>query len=91
MQQVLSPATTPRDPASSGYRVDPRRGSRDGRVSSKWFSRPADEHFLSLSDLHGAVKARADRSRARTFETRDLRVEAARDKRTSGRHSSLPG
>ena len=80
MQQVLSPATTPpRDPAFSGYRVDPGRGPRDGRVSSEWFSRPADERFLSLSDLHTAVKVRADQSRARTVETRDLRVEAARD------------
>ena len=78
MQQVLSSAAS-RNAASPGYRVDPGRGERVGRVSSEWFSRPADERFLSLTDLHIAVKARTDRSRARTFETRDLRVEAARD------------
>ncbi len=78
MQQILSPTDRP-SPASSGYRVDPGRGERVGRVSSEWFSRPADERFLSLSALHGSVKGRADRSRARTVESRDVRVEAARD------------
>ncbi len=78
MQQILSPTDRP-SPASSGYRVDPGRGERVGRVSSEWFSRPADERFLSLSDLHGSVKGRAERSRARTVESRDVRVEAARD------------
>ncbi len=79
MQQVLTPAGTPASPASSGYRVDVSRGQRIGRVSSEWFSRPADERFLSLNDLHRTVKARADRSRARTLESREVRVEAARD------------
>ncbi len=78
MQQILSPTDRP-SPASSGYRVDPGHGERVGRVSSEWFSRPADERFLSLSDLHRSVKTRADRSRARTVESRDVRVEAARD------------
>jgi len=78
MQQILSPTDRP-SPASSGYRVDPGRGERVGRVSSEWFSRPADERFLSLSALHRSVKTRADRSRARTVESRDVRVEAARD------------
>src|SRR3546814_11636781 len=49
------------------------------RVSSEWFSRPDDERYLSLSDLHAAVKARADRATARTVQTRDVRVEAGRD------------
>ena len=79
MQQILSsPAGRP-SPASSGYRVDPGRGARDGRVSSEWFSRPADERFLSLTDLHRSVKTRSDRSRARTVESRDVRVEARRN------------
>ena len=79
MQQVLSPAAGRPSPASSGYRVDPGRGERVGRVSSEWFSRPADERFLSLTDLHRSVKTRAERSRARTLESRDVRVEARRD------------
>lgn len=61
------------------YKVDPSRGRHVGRVSSEWFRRPADERFLSLSDLHQSVKARAARSRARTFESRELRVEARRE------------
>ncbi|MDB5737347.1 MAG: hypothetical protein JWO65_1015 [Sphingomonas bacterium] len=68
-----------RRPASGGYKVDISRGQRIGRVSSEWFSRPDDERFLSLSELHAAVKARADRATARTVETSAVRVEASRD------------
>ena len=63
----------------AGYRVDLSRGERVGRVSSEWLSRPADERYLSLTDLHRAVKARADRSRARTLDSRAMRVEASRN------------
>jgi hypothetical protein len=66
-------------PVSAGYKVDISRGERIGRVSSEWFSRPDDERYLSLSALHAAVRARADRATARTVETRTLRVEASRD------------
>ncbi len=79
MQQVLSPNLGRASPAPSGYRVDPGRGSRDGRVSSEWFSRPGDQRFLSLSELQRSVKDRADRSRARVLESREVRVEARRD------------
>lgn len=61
------------------YKVDVRRGERIGRVSSEWFSRPADERYLSLSELFGAVRGRAERSRTRTAETAVIRVEANRD------------
>ena len=64
---------------TGGYKVDVTRGERIGRVSSEWFSRPDDERYLSLTALHGAVRARADRATARTVETRTLRVEASRD------------
>ncbi|NJM34910.1 MAG: DUF932 domain-containing protein, partial [Rhodomicrobium sp.] len=49
--------------ASGGYKVDVSRGSRIGRVSSEWFSRPDDERFLSLTDLNASVRSRAERSR----------------------------
>ncbi len=64
---------------SGGYRVDPSRGTRVGRVSSEWFSRPDDERFLSLTDLYTSVKGRAARSRTRTVESAAIRVEASRD------------
>jgi hypothetical protein len=51
---------------SGGYKVDPSRGSRVGRVSSEWFSRPDDEWFLSLTDLYASVKRRSERRRTRT-------------------------
>jgi len=63
----------------AGFRVDPSRGDRDTRVSSEWFSRPDDERYLSLADLHAATLARAERATARTVESRAIRVEASRD------------
>lgn len=66
-------------PVSSGFKVDISRGQRIGRVSSEWFSRPDDERFLSLSDLHRAVSARTERARVRTVESAEIRVEATRD------------
>jgi hypothetical protein len=62
-----------------GYKVDVRRGDRIARVSSEWFSRPADERYLSLDDLYGVVRQRADSSRTRTIESRLVQIEAKRD------------
>ncbi|PZU06102.1 DUF932 domain-containing protein [Sphingomonas sp.] len=78
MATILTQSDTSR-PVSARYKVDISRGQRIGRVSSEWFSRPDDERFLSLSSLHAAVKARAERATARTVETRDVKVEASRD------------
>jgi hypothetical protein len=68
-----------RPDVAGGYKVDVSRGSRVGRVSSEWFSRPDDERFLSLTDLYASVKGRAARSRTRTVESAAIRVEASRD------------
>ena len=64
---------------AGGYKVDVSRGERIGRVSSEWFSRPADERYLSLSDLFAAVRGRTERSRIRTVDCAAIRVEASRD------------
>jgi hypothetical protein len=64
---------------ASGYKVDVARGKRVGRVSSEWFSRPADERYLSLSELFTAVRGRTERSKTRTVESAAIRVGAARD------------
>lgn len=64
---------------SGGYKVDVTRGKRVGRVSSEWFSRPADERYLSLADLFDAVRRRTQHSRTRTVETAAIRIEASRD------------
>ena len=66
-------------PVTGGYKVDISRGQRIGRVSSEWFSRPDDERYLSLTELHAAVRGRAECATARTVETKALRVEASRD------------
>ena len=64
---------------SGGYKVDVSRGTRVGRVSSEWFSRPDDERFLSLSDLASAVRGRSERSRTRVVEIALIHVEANRN------------
>src|SRR5260370_32470072 len=64
--------------ASGGYRVDVSRGERVGRVSSEWFSRPADERYLSLNELARTVRDRTDRSRTRVVESALMHVEANR-------------
>jgi hypothetical protein len=72
--EVLEPARNP----AGGYKVDVNRGERIGRVSSEWFSRPADERYLSLPDLFSAVMRRTERSRTRTVASAAIRVEASR-------------
>ncbi len=72
--EVLEPARNP----AGGYKVDASRGKRIGRVSSEWFSRPADERYLSLPDLFAAVMRRTERSRTRTVASAAIRVEASR-------------
>ncbi|MGY4230612.1 hypothetical protein ACVMIH_007973 [Bradyrhizobium sp. USDA 4503] len=64
--------------ASGGYRVDVSRGERVGRVSSEWFSRPADERYLSLDALARTVHDRANRSRTRVVESALIQVNASR-------------
>ena len=65
--------------ATGGYKVDVSRGERVGRVSSEWFSRPADERYLSLSELARSVRNRAHRSRTRVVESALIHVEANRN------------
>jgi hypothetical protein len=64
---------------TGGYKVDVNRGDRVGRVSSEWFSRPADERYLSLSELARSARDRADRSRTRVVESALIRLEANRN------------
>ncbi|WP_374394871.1 DUF932 domain-containing protein [Sphingopyxis sp.] len=65
--------------STQGYKVDISRGQRIGRVSSEWFSRPDDERYLSLTELHAAVRRRAEAASTRTVETKAIRVVAAAD------------
>ena len=65
--------------ASHGYKVDVSRGQNISRVSSEWFNRPADERYLSLTDLHNSVKHRSERSKTRIIESEAIRVEASRN------------
>ena len=65
--------------APNGYKVDISKGERIGRVSSEWFNRPADERYLSLTDLHSSVAWRSKRCKTRIVESENIRVAASRD------------
>src|ERR1700759_1494704 len=77
MTQLNSLDATRGEPG--GYQVDVSRGERIGRVSSEWFARPADERYLNLAALFADVERRAQRSRPRTIQSREIRVEACCD------------
>src|SRR5258708_22280333 len=57
------------------------KGRTNHAVSSQWYSRPADQRYLSLADLHAAVKARRDASHVETVEVKELEVIASMDDR----------
>lgn len=61
-------------PVTAPFKVDTSRGQRDGRVSSQWFSRPADQRFLSLSDLADHVEARSFHAKTSLLDLDDLMV-----------------
>jgi hypothetical protein len=61
---------------AGGYKVAMSHGERISRVSSEWFSRPADELHLSLSEPFAAVRGRAGRSRCGAVESAGIRLDA---------------
>lgn len=64
-------------PATVGARkVDVSKGQMRSEVSAQWWTRPADQRFLSLDDLHAQVKGWFRESREETFTTDQLRIEA---------------
>ena len=65
--------------ADSSFKIDPSRGQQISRVSSEWFSRPADQRFLSLDELQASLQHRANHSRSRVVDSRDIRIEACPD------------
>ena len=69
--------TAGRECARAATRSTVSRGQRIGRVSSEWFSRPADERYLSLTELHASVQRPRRSPAARTVESAAIRVEAA--------------
>lgn len=70
--------------------LPPRCNERVGRVSSEWFSRPADERYLSLDELARTVRDRTERSRTRVVESALIRVEGSRAD-SEGLARMLPG
>ena len=64
---------------TGAFKVDTSKGGHDGRVSSQWFSRPADQKFTSMNDLYDRVKMYADQSRAININVQDVQVRRGED------------
>lgn len=64
--------------------------SRDD-LSRQWISRPADERFLSLNDLHAAVKARTDVTFEDRIDTRRVEFIAPEPKAIEDTHRMTVG
>lgn len=67
--------TTPADVVGV-RKIDVRRGTLDGSVSSQWYSRPDDQRFLSLTDLQEFLQVRREACNASIVETGAIRVKA---------------
>lgn len=53
--------------------------SNDTRVSSQWFSRPADQRFVNLNDMHEACLRSADNGQVRVIDSQAIKVHARKD------------
>lgn len=73
MLDVTNASTTA--PAAP-YRVDPSRGSHDGSVSMQWMSRPHDQRFLSLNELHDYKKKFWEGSFQSCQQSKDIEIIA---------------
>jgi len=66
------------DVIQAPFGVDVSRGTLNSTVSSEWFSRPDDQKFLNLSDLHDFTKSHADNSQADVVDVKTIEVRADR-------------
>lgn len=76
MNAILNSYPETSNVVTGPFKVDHTRGTNNGAVSSQWFSRPDDQRFLSLTDLHASVKGRRDRATVMVANPKDIRVVA---------------
>lgn len=78
MNQIaqLDPVTPDASSVKAWRVVNIHAGASKGDLSSQWFSRPADQRFLSLSDLYDAKKKQWDESTQLTIANRKLEAVA---------------
>jgi hypothetical protein len=58
----------------AGHKIDASRGTMRGDVSAQWASRPADQRFLSLTELRDKVDYWANHSRNEEFKVADIQA-----------------
>lgn len=85
--QTQTDVSTPVAP----YKVDPHAGGHDGTVSTQWMSRPHDQRFLSLNELH-AYKEKFWRGAFQTrTETKEIEILAPELKSKADAHALTVG
>lgn len=73
IQETTSNAVT------TAYKTDVMKGTRDLSVSMNWWSRSADERFLSLSELEDSVRARSENAYTSIEDTSRIQVQLDKD------------
>lgn len=76
---------------TTGFRVDPSRGSHNGEVSMQWMARPADQRFLSLDELHDFKKRFFEGAFQTRTNTRDFELIAPEVKTKADLHKLTIG
>lgn len=74
--QPIDLSTAVQHEVTGPYKIDARRGSMRGEVSSQWFKRPDDQKFLNLKTLYDFTRASADGSVADLVDVKDVEVLA---------------
>ncbi|MEE9924028.1 MAG: DUF932 domain-containing protein [Brucella anthropi] len=75
-------ATPTRDYAVGNF----NKGETRSDLTKQWIARPADQRFLSLTDLHTAVKARADQTTEARIDTNKVEFIAPEPRVTADLH-----
>ena len=68
-----------------------QRGQTIDAVSRQWLSRPADEKFTSLTDLHDAVRSRRETAFDRRIDTKRIEFIAPEPQRIEDTHDLSVG
>lgn len=70
---------TTNSPVTTAYKTDVFRGEFDSSVSQQWWSRPDDQKFLSLDDLHDSVMKRSSATSTQAIDVTKMRVVLDKD------------
>ena len=77
--------------STAPFRVDPTKGGHNSEVSMQWMSRPADQRFLSLDELHDYKKKFWEGSFQSRVRSHDFELIAPEPKTAADLHKLTVG